>query len=126
MTLQESALTAAGVLGSTVTVVHGVLLQRLGVRKLDRIMANAEGLSAAMKRLLSPLLHFTTFNWFVGGIALIAAARSGGESVRLAVGLLVGSSYLYGVIFNAWATRFRHPGWFLYAITVGLIGIGLS
>jgi hypothetical protein len=72
------------------------------------------------------LLHFSTFAWLVGGLALVAAAAWFGREVKLATGLLVGSLYLYGALGNAWATRGRHPGWILMAAAVGLIGYGFS
>ena len=47
----------------------------------------------------------------------------GGEA-RLITCLLVGSSYLFAVIGNGWATRGRHPGWMLYAVALVLIIVG--
>jgi hypothetical protein len=71
------------------------------------------------------LLHFSTFAWLVGGLALIAAAFCHGPDVKLATGLLVGSLYLFGAVGNAWATRGRHPGWMLMAAAAVLIAYGL-
>src|SRR6266851_1026804 len=49
--------------------------------------------------------------------------RAGG---KLATGLLVGSSYLFGALGNLWATRGRHPGWMLYAVALVLIVYGVG
>jgi hypothetical protein len=61
----------------------------------------------------------------LGGLALVASAAWFGWDVRLATGLLVGSSYLYGALANLWGTRGRHPGWMLMAVAVILIALGL-
>jgi hypothetical protein len=108
MAWQEAALGLAGVIGSGVAVVHGILTQRLMVRPL-----------------VPGLLHFSTFNWFLGGLALIAAIWFE-QDARLATGLLVGSSYLYGALGNFWATRGRHPAWVLYAVALILIAFGIN
>jgi hypothetical protein len=70
------------------------------------------------------LLHFTTFNWFLGGFALVAAAAGFAPGARLAIAALVGSSYLFGALGNLWATRARHPGGWLYAAALVLIVVG--
>ena len=63
---------------------------------------------------------------FIGGLALIIAAYAFGPQARLATGLLVGSSYLFGAVGNLWATRGRHPGWALYGVALVLIVLGLG
>ena len=66
------ALGLAGAIGCAASVFHGVLVQRLMVR---RFAAIAEGrMSRTLRRLVPPLLQFSTYNWFLGGLALIAAA----------------------------------------------------
>jgi hypothetical protein len=57
---------------------------------------------------------------------LIVAANSFEQEARLATGLLVGSSYLFGALGNLWATRGRHPGWMLYAVALVLIVYGVG
>ena len=57
------------------------------------------------------LLHFSTVAWFLGGLALIAAAAWLEPGARLATSLCVGGLYLFGALANLWATRGRHPGW---------------
>jgi len=72
------------------------------------------------------LLQFSTFNWFLGGLALIVAANAFNQEAKLATGLLVGSSYLFGALGNLWATRGRHPGWMAYALALVLIVYGVG
>ena len=125
MDAHEIALILAGLIGSGVALVHGVLTERLMVKPF-RAMAATAGTPAAIRRLVPGLLHFSTFNWFLGGLALLVAAACFGPQARLATALLVGSSYLFGAVGNLWATRGRHPGWLLYAIALGLIGYGVA
>ena len=126
MDWRDLALALAGVIGSVVAVVHGILLQRLGVKPIERLFLADEGITAPVRRLMPPLLHFSTVSWFFGGIALIAAAFWFGEGAKLATGLFVGSHFLFGAVVNLWATRGRHPGWMLMAAAIILILVGLS
>jgi hypothetical protein len=105
--LADAALGLAGVIGSGVAVVHGILTQRLMVRPFEAFLVADKRMTASVRRLVPGLLHFSTFNWFLGGLALIAAAIWFEQDARLATGLLVGSSYLYGALGNLWATWFR-------------------
>ena len=125
MNWQDLALGLAGVIGSGVALVHGVLTQRLMVEPF-RAMASTARTPATIRRLVPGLLHFSTYNWFLGGLALMVAAAWLGPQARLATALLVGSSYLFGAAGNLWATRGRHPGWLLYAIALGLIVYGVG
>jgi len=120
---QDLALAIAGVIGSAVAIVHGVLTQRLIVRPLEGVAAPK--LPRSTRQLAAMLLQFSTFNWFIGGLALIIAAFAFGRDVKLAVGLLVGSSYLYGAVGNFIATRGRHPGWIFYGVALALIAYAL-
>ena len=124
MNWHDAALAMAGVIGSGVAVVHGVLTQRLMVGPFEQLADRR--IAAPIRRLVPLLLHFSTFNWFVGGLALIVAANSFGQEARLATGLLVGSSYLFGALGNLWATRGRHAGWMLYAVALVLIVYGVG
>jgi hypothetical protein len=119
-----AALGMAGVVGSGVAVVHGVLTQRLMVRPFEQVADRR--IAAPIRRMVPLLLQFSTFNWFLGGLALIVAASWFGREARLATGLLVGSSYLFGALGNLWGTRGRHPGWVLYAVALVLIVYGLG
>jgi uncharacterized membrane protein YjjB (DUF3815 family) len=126
MIWQDVALETAGVIGSCVAVVHGVLIQRLMVRPIEAFFLADKRSAASIRRLVPGILHFSTFNWLLGGLALIAVANGLAPNARLATALLVGSSYLYGALGNLWATRGRHPGWALYAAALVLIICGAS
>jgi hypothetical protein len=126
MDWQDTALVAAGIIGSSVAVIHGALTQRLMVRPVDALLRASKPAPAAIRRLVPLLLQFSTFNWFLGGLALIAAALWLGPEARLATGVLVGSSYLFGAAGNLWGTRRLHPGWVLYAVALVLIAFGLA
>jgi hypothetical protein len=124
MDWHDAALAMAGMIGAGVAVVHGVLTQRLMVRPFQEIAATR--LAPSIQRLVTGLLQFSTFNWFLGGLVLVAAAYAFERQARLATGLLVGSSYLFGALGNLWATRGRHPGWVPYGAALLLIVYGLS
>ncbi len=126
MTWQDAALGLAGVIGSGVAVVHGILVQRLMVKPFEPLLLADKRMTASVRRIVPGLLHFSTFNWFLGGLALVAAAIWFEQDARLATGLLVGSSYLYGALGNLWATRGRHVGWMLYAVALVLIAFGVK
>ena len=126
MTWQDAALALAGVIGSSVAVFHGVLTQRLMVRPVEALFVADRRIAAPIRRLVPLLLQFSTFNWLFGGLVLIAAALWFEHDARLATGLLVGSSYLYGAVGNLWGTRGRHPGWMLMAVALVLIVLGID
>jgi hypothetical protein len=126
MTWQVSALAMAGVIGSCVAVFHGVLTQRFMVRPVEALFIADRRIAAPIRRLVPLLLQFSTFNWLLGGLALIAAALWFGQGAKLATGLLVGSSYLFGAVGNLWGTRGRHPGWMLMAVALVLIVLGVD
>jgi hypothetical protein len=103
-------------------VVHGVLTQRLMV---EPVAALTEGrVSRPVARLVPLLLQFSTFNWLVGALALVLAAFWAPPAAKLAVGWLVGSSYLFGAVGNFWGAGRRHPGWMLLSVALLLIGAG--
>ncbi len=122
---RDIALIAAGVIGSGVAVVHGVLMQRLMVEPFVQMASGDKRVLAPVRRLVPILLHLSTVSWFFGGFALIAAALWFDHSARVATALCVGGLYLYGALGNLWGTRGRHPGWALYALAVGLIAFGV-
>lgn len=117
------ALDVAGLIGAVVAIMHGVIVQRLMVGPLSQRAAANPPISPVVRRLISPLLHFSTVVWFAGGIALIFATSLDSQA-RLYVGLLVGGTYLFGAVGNFWATRGRHPGWVLLALALVLITFG--
>ena len=121
MIWQNVALSLAGIVGAGVAIFHGIAVQQRMVRPF-KVAALADGsFSGVIMRLIPPLLHFSTVVWLLGGLALIVAANGLEHDGRLAVSLLVGLTYLFGVIFNFWATRGRHPGWILLAVAIALI-----
>jgi hypothetical protein len=126
MNVHDVALAVAGVIGCGVAVAHGIIVQRHMIRRLEKLSVADNGMPASTRRVMVGLLHFSAFNWFVGGIALIAAAIWFESGARFATGLIVGSSYLYGAVGNLWGTRGRHPGWILYAIALALIVFGVN
>ena len=125
MNWRDAALGMAGVIGSCVAVVHGVLIQRLMVRPLEALFLADKRITAPIRRLVPLLLHFSTVSWFLGGLALIAAARWFDTDARLATGLCVGGLYLYGALGNLWGTRGLHPGWMLMSAALILIAFGV-
>ncbi len=126
MNWQDAALGMAGVIGSCVAVFHGILTQRLMVRPLEALFLADKRITAPIRRLVPLLLHFSTISWFLGGLALIAAARWFEPDARLATGLCVGGLYLFGALGNLWGTRGRHPGWMLMSAALILIAFGVN
>ena len=126
MNWHDAALATAGVIGSGTALVHGVLTQRLMVRPLKSSFRPDRKGSAVLERLVPMLLHFSTFAWFLGGLALIAAATWLERDARLATALFVGSLYLYGAVGNFWATRTPHPGGMLMTAALILIALGIG
>lgn len=121
MIWQEATLAGAGVIGGTAAPIHGMLVRRSMSRPLGPLMRREGSMSPAIVRLVPMLLDFSAFNWFLGGVALIAAAFWFGTEARMVTAALVGSSYLFASLANFWGTRGRHPGWSIYAVAVVLI-----
>jgi hypothetical protein len=126
MNWQNAALAMAGVIGSGVAVVHGILVQRLMVRPFEELALADGRIGVPVRRLVPLLLHFSTVSWFLGGLALIAAARWLETDARLATGIFVGSLYLFGALGNLWGNRGLHPGWMLMTAALILIAVGIS
>ena len=126
MDWQNAALAMAGVVGSGVAVVHGILVQRLMVKPFEELALADGRIGAPVRRLVPLLLHFSTIVWFLGGLALIGAARWLERDARLATGVFVGSLYLFGALGNLWGTRSLHPGWMLMTVALVLIVFGIS
>ncbi len=124
MELHSTALLAAGAIGGGTAVVHGILLQRLVIPKIDTLLAAAAP-SAPLQRLVSLLLHFTTFNWLLSGVALIAAVIWFGREAQLAASFFAGSSFLYGALCALWGVRRLHPSWILMSVAVVLVVWGI-
>lgn len=120
------ALGLAGGIGCFVAVVHGVLIERWVVKPIGKLVAADARMAPSTRRLVPPLLHLSTFAWFLGGLALIGAAISLGRDAQLALGAFVGSLYVFGAVANLWATRGRHPGWMLMMVALVLMVLALS
>lgn len=125
MPITDVALFAAGVLGAAIAIIHGVLMQRYMIKPIQGWFNSGARMNAASKALTPILLHLSTLYWFAAGIALIAAALWFDTSAKLATACCVAGLYVPAVIGNFVGTRGRHPGWVLYAISVGLIGYGV-
>jgi hypothetical protein len=125
MSWQDVALIAAGIVGSGTALIHGILVQRLMAGPIAPLLLADGRIGAPIRKLVPPLLQFSTFAWFIGGLFLVAAPILLGREARIATGLLVGSLYLFGAAANFWGTRGRHPGWMLMAAALVLIGFGL-
>jgi hypothetical protein len=126
MNWQDVALGLAGGIGCFVAVVHGVVIERWVVKPIGKLVAADGRIAPSTRRLVSPLLHLSTFAWFLGGLTLIGAAIWLGRDAQLALGAFVGSLYLFGAIANLWATRGRSPGWMLMVVTLVLMVLALS
>jgi hypothetical protein len=126
MNWQNAALAMAGVIGSGVAVVHGILVQRLMVKPFEEFALADGRIGVTVRRLVPLLLHFSTISWFLGGLALIAAAGWLERDARLATCIFVGSLYLFGALGNLWGTRGLHPGWMLMTAALVLIAFGIG
>ena len=125
MDLGDIALIAGGVVGGGTAVGHGILLQRVMVQPIEALAVPGSGISANIRRLVPSLLHFSTFNWFVSGLALIVAVLWLGPEAKLTTAVLAASSFIYGSIGNYSATRGRHYGWKLMAVAVVFVIVGI-
>ena len=124
MDSRDGALVLAGIVGCVVAVIHGVLVQRILVSPVRDIPLPR--FSATNKRLTAALVHFSTFNWLVSGIALVSSAFFFDRQAKLVTAALVGSSYLFGALGNLWSLRRPHLGWILYGVAVCLIAYGVT
>lgn len=120
------ALTVAGVIGGGTAVIHGILMQRLIIRPIEADFTANGRIPGTLQKLVALLLHVSTLNWLLSGLALIASAIWFEYDVRLMVGLLAGSSFLYGAILSFWAIRRAHPGGILMSAACILIVLGLT
>jgi hypothetical protein len=126
MDLNSILLTAAGAIGGVTAVIHGILMKRLIIRPIEANFAAIGRISGPLQKLVALLLHFSTFNWLLSGLALIAAAIWLEQDARLVISLLAGSSFLYGAVISHWAIRRPHPGGILMSVACILIVMGLT
>lgn len=129
MTGSDLALLAGGGVCALVALVHGVLMGRYIITPIDAALANTStsggGMNGGSRRLVTPLLHYSTFAWLTGGLAVMMTAVALGREAQMAVGLLVGATCVYAALANLMATRARHPGGWLMALAAALIAGGL-
>lgn len=125
MTQAQWFLLSGGGVGAAVSLIHGAVMGPVIVRPIDVALADGARMHGAARKLVTPLLHYSTFAWLVAGIAVMLAAALLGPEARRAVGLLAGVSYLYAAGFNLWAARGGHPGGWLMVLAVSLIAVGL-
>jgi len=112
-------LTLAGVSGMTIAIVHGYIGEQ-------KVLTPIDGVSPVIKRVISAVFHLSTLYWFVGGLMLIIAPIYLSSSQQNILTLTVLFLYATGSIGNFWATRGRHFGWLLLAITCLLILLSLN
>ncbi|MBD5797089.1 hypothetical protein BHU24_22250 [Bacillus pseudomycoides] len=120
------ALMAAGVIGGSTAIVHGILMKRLIIRPIEAVFMADEQISASIQKIVRLLLHFTTFNWLISGLTLIAVAIWFNQDAKLVTGLFAGSSFLYGAIISFWVMHRPHPSWILFSVACLLIVLGLT
>ena len=97
MAWQNAALVMAGIIGAGVAVVHGILVQRYMVRPFEAFALADKRIAGSTRRLVPLLLHFSTISWFLGGLALIAAATPGWMLMAAALVLILLGAHKPGV-----------------------------
>ena len=96
-------------------------IQRTDGRAVERLTLANGRMGAPIRRMVPLLLHSSTVSWFLGGLALIAAASWLERDARLVTRVFVGSLYLFAALGNLSGTRGFHPGWMLMAAALVLI-----
>ncbi|MEM9402083.1 MAG: hypothetical protein AAGA44_06235 [Pseudomonadota bacterium] len=114
---QEAFFITAGVIGVFVSVIHGVLMQRL---MIGPIVAGND-LPERGRRIFPVLMHFSTAVWFLAGVALVLASLYLTKSITMVIACVAAVLYTLGAVGNFWGTRGRHFGWTLLAASVVLI-----
>jgi len=125
MAWQDIALIVAGVIGGGVALIHGLLVRRLMADPINSFFQAEPTISRPVKRLVPLLLDFSAYNWFLSGMALVAAAIWLGSEAKMMAGLLAGTSFFFASLGNFWGTQGRHIGWVPYAISTAAIVIAL-
>jgi len=108
----------AGSLAIFIAVVHGWL----GATK---VVSPVNGITPPLKRILHAIFFLSAVYWAAAGLGLILLAGSADDPLRALVGWVALAIFLSGAAANAWATRGRHFGWMLLALTSGLTVAGL-
>lgn len=119
--MRETLLMLAGAIASTVSIIHGVLMQQRVVAPVAGSIGNVSVFPRQARDFVAPLLHFTTFGWLLGGVVLVVAPYALPFASVKWLALFVGALFLYGAIVNFAVTRGRHPGWVGMGVAVVLI-----
>ena len=122
MIAQNVLFVAAGAVGVAVSVIHGVLMQRL---MIGPILAGND-LPGRSRRIFPVLMHFSTAVWFLTGVGLIVASLYLPASTTMVIAYLTAALYAMGAFGNFWGTRGRHFGWIPLAGSVALIAWALA
>ncbi len=122
MTTQSWLFVSAGVLGLAVSVIHGVLMQRL---MIVPILAGSD-IPGRSRRIFPVLMHFSTVVWFLAGAVLVVASLYLPASTTMVIACVTALLYALGAVGNFWGTRGRHFGWIPLTLSVTLIGWALT
>ncbi|MEM1437215.1 MAG: hypothetical protein AAGG11_24430 [Pseudomonadota bacterium] len=119
--VQSALLITAGALGMAVSVIHGLLMQRL---MIEPVLAGND-LPHRGRRIFAILMHFSTAVWFLAGAAIIAASLYLPPSTTTVIASVAAVLYALGAVGNFWGTHGRHFGWIPLAGAVVLIAWAL-
>lgn len=109
---------SAGVLGSLVAVIHGLLGE-------FRVVRPVSAPSDSAKRVLHAIMFLSAVYWFVMGAGLIIAAIWMPSNTRDLLAVLGIFVFGTGSLGNLWATRGRHIGWVLLLVVTVLCAVSL-
>ena len=121
MIAQNALFVSAGAVGIAVSVIHGVLMQRLMIAP---VLAG-DDLPGRSRRIFPVLMHFSTAVWFLAGVALVVASLYLPASTTMVIAYVTAMLYALGAFANFWGARGRHFGWIPLAVSVTLIGWAL-
>ena len=116
--MRNLPLYASGTLGLAAAFVHGLLGE-------TRVFARARIEPERLRLLIRGVWHCSAVAWAGVAVLLIAAPWMGSQMARY---WIVGAAvvvYGFGAIVNGWVMRWRHFGWALLTIIVGLAVAGL-
>jgi hypothetical protein len=116
--MKDLLIQSAGVLGLVVSVIHGVLGERV-------VFAKARIEPERLRRLIRLVWQCGTVAWAGIAILLIAAPHMQSLAARYWIVGVGSVAYGFGVAANAWVTRGRHFGWLALAAVIGLAVSGL-
>ena len=115
--MHDLMLQCAGIAAIAVALVHSVLGE-------TKVFSRATIEPARLRTLIHGVWHCSTVDWIAGGILLIVTPLVASEAARHWIVAIVGATYLYAAIGNAWATRGRSVGWIAMSAVIALAGAG--